>query len=58
MVLPFWFQLTRVVPDKIQEGCKMVACVCVCFDTVGWVSGRATACKKISDEVLAWFCLE
>jgi len=25
LVLPFWCQLTRVVPDKIQEGCKTVA---------------------------------
>jgi len=22
--------LTQVVPDKIQQGCKMVVCVCVC----------------------------
>ena len=25
LVVPFWF--TRVVPDKIQEGRKMVVCV-------------------------------
>jgi len=30
LVLPFWCRLTRVVPDKIQEGRKMVVCVCVC----------------------------
>jgi len=30
LVLPFWCQPTRVVPDKIQEGCKTVVCVCVC----------------------------
>jgi len=29
LVLPFWCQLTRVVLDKIQEGHKMVVCVCV-----------------------------
>jgi len=29
LVLPFWCRLTRVVPDKIQEGRKMVVCVCV-----------------------------
>jgi len=28
LVLPSWCRLTWVVPDKIQEGCKMV-CVCV-----------------------------
>jgi len=30
LVLPFWCRLTRVVLDKIQEGCKMVVCVCGC----------------------------
>jgi len=30
LVLPFWCRLTRVVPYKIQEGHKMVVCVCVC----------------------------
>jgi len=30
LVLPFWYRLTRVVSDKIQEGHKMVVCVCVC----------------------------
>jgi len=29
LVLPFWCWLTQVVPDKIQEGRKMVVCVCV-----------------------------
>ena len=28
LVLPFWYQLTRVVPDKIQKSCKMIVCVC------------------------------
>jgi len=30
LVLPFWCWLNDVVLDKIQEGCKMVVCVCVC----------------------------
>jgi len=34
LVLPSWFTFLvpahRVVMDKIQEGCKMVVCVCVC----------------------------
>jgi len=30
LVLPFWCRLTQVVPDKIQEGRKMLVCVCVC----------------------------
>jgi len=29
LVLPFWCRLTRVVPDKIQDGRKTVVCVCV-----------------------------
>ena len=29
LILPFWCRLTRVVPDKIQEDCKTVVCVCV-----------------------------
>jgi len=24
-----WYQLTRVVPDKIQKSRKMIVCVCV-----------------------------
>jgi len=31
LVLPSWYQLTRVVLDKIQEGCKTVVCVCACI---------------------------
>jgi len=32
LVLPFWCQLTWVVPDIIQKGHKTVCvCVCVCF---------------------------
>jgi len=27
---------TQVVPDKIQEGCKMVVCVCVCACVCMW----------------------
>ena len=26
LVLPFWCQLTRIVPDKIKEGRKTVVC--------------------------------
>jgi len=29
LVLPFWCWLTRVVPDRIQQGRKTVVCVCV-----------------------------
>ena len=30
LVLPFWCRLTRVVPDKVQEGRKIVVVVVVC----------------------------
>ena len=31
LVLPFWYLLTRVVPDKFQKSSKtIVCCVCVC----------------------------
>ena len=30
-VLPFWYLLTRVVPDILQKSSKTVVCVCVFF---------------------------
>jgi len=29
LVLPFWYLLTRVVPDKCQNSSKTIVCVCV-----------------------------
>ena len=29
LVLPFWYLLTRLVPDIFQKSSKMVVCVCV-----------------------------
>jgi len=29
-LLPFWYLLTRVVPDKFQKSSKTIVCVCVC----------------------------
>jgi len=29
LVLPFWYLLTRVVPDIFQKSSKTVVCVCV-----------------------------
>jgi len=34
LVLPFWYWLTWVVPDKGP----LNRCACVCFDAVGWAS--------------------
>jgi len=33
LVLPFWYLLTRVVPDKFQNSSKTVVCVCVIIDS-------------------------
>jgi len=30
LVLPFWYLLTRVVPDIFQKSSKTVVCVCMC----------------------------
>ena len=48
LVLPFWYRLTRVVPDKGPlNGCVCVCVYCLffclqCFDAVGWVAGWAS----------------
>jgi len=45
MPLPFWYRLTRVVPDKGPlNGCLSVCvcvCVCVCYfvlQPIGWIN--------------------
>jgi len=40
LVLPFWCQLTQVVPDKIQEDRKTV-CVCL-FDSTSFCSSESS----------------
>jgi len=37
LVLPFWFLLTRVVPDIFQKSSKTVVCVCVRACLRAWV---------------------
>jgi len=32
LVLSFWYRLTLVAPDKIQEGRKTAVCVCYCHE--------------------------
>jgi len=62
LVLPFWCWLTRAISDIIQEGRKMVVCVCVSSVTfafsaltllAGWQKGHP-ACKKLSGGMMAW----
>jgi len=36
LVLPFWYLLTRVVPDRFQQSSKTGVCVCVCSPSVLW----------------------
>ena len=48
LVLPFWCWLTRVVPDKIQEGHKMVVCVYVCLFIV--IGDGAVAPSQIREK--------
>ena len=31
LVSPFWYRLTRVVPDKIQKSLETIVCVCVSY---------------------------
>jgi len=38
LVLPFWCQLTQVVPDKIQEGRKTVCVGVRVCDEYAWCS--------------------
>jgi len=34
LVLPFWYLLTQVVPDKFQKSRKTVVCVCMCVTAI------------------------
>ena len=48
-VLPFWYLLTRVVPDIFQKSSKMVVCVCVYWCTVASRAGdRPTLSRRKS----------
>ena len=38
LVLPFWYLLTRVVPDIFQKSSKTVVCVCV--TEIDWFQAR------------------
>jgi len=47
LVLPFWYLLTRVVPDIFQKSSKMVVCVCVS----GQNGGRRGAMLTLNEVV-------
>jgi len=41
----FWYQLTRVVPDKIQRAVKwLCVCVCVCVGVVQSIVVNMSVC--------------
>ena len=43
LVLPFWYRLTWVVPEKGPlNGCVLLVKWLQCFDTVRWAAGRAS----------------
>jgi len=58
LVLPFWYLLTRVVPDIFQKSSKTVVCVCVCVCVFIFILAQ-TPCFYISlvNELLmsTWF---
>jgi len=51
-----------VAKDKVELGVsKSMECDTLsleCFDTVGWTTGRASACKKLGVGLLMMICLE
>jgi len=55
LFLPFWYLLTRVVPNKFQKSSKTVVCVCVCVcqysSTRVMVTCRGSA-KKVFDALI------
>ena len=51
----FWYQLTRVVPDKIHEGCKTGVCVCACIYACVRACVRACMCVHADDFAIMAF---
>jgi len=45
LVLPFWYRITRVLPDRVQRAVKQM-CVCVCGPT--WFCKRKTELSILS----------
>jgi len=52
LVLPFWWRLNKVVPDKIQEGHKTVVCV---FKQFKILPSNAKECTTLLCSRLAVF---
>ena len=56
LVLPFWYLLTRVVPDIFQKSSKTVVCVCVCVTELSVGTGKLSVCLNCSklDATIEW----
>ena len=48
LVLPFWYLLTRVVPDISQKSRKTVVCVCVFF-LLQRLCARVVECRSFKE---------
>jgi len=61
LVLPFWYLLTRGVPDRFQQSSKTVVCVCVCVCVcvleLEWLSFLVTAHPGCSVKNDCCFCV-
>ena len=47
LVLPFWYLLTRVVPDIFQKSSKTIVCVCVCVTQMFTVLHNRTYLREL-----------
>jgi len=52
-VWPYFWSDDMIRDAILTWPCLWSECL-QCFDTVGWVSGRASGLKKLGDEVLVW----
>jgi len=50
LVLPIWYLLTRVVPDKFQKSSKTIVCVCVCV----LLQDICFSCQESSPPSIVW----
>ena len=53
LVLPFWYRLTRVVPDKGP----LNGCVCVCVSPAGWLPSTGISSGTLCSVIDYWLPL-
>jgi len=55
LVLPFWYLLTRVVPDKFQKSSKTIVCVCVCCSVFVYVmNGLLVLAMRLAEKSISY----